>query len=124
MWDRAEDIMTRVFHQLANQKKAMKDVENLTMKQMDYTARRAVRVLREDYPELSEAENPAEELHRLAAKKAPYAKWKASDTAEEGQGASSKKKSREKAITFSKLKKIWWDLIPFDLSIFFLIVEN
>lgn len=83
--------MARIFHQLPDQKKAMKEVENLTMKQMDYTARRAVKVLREDYPGLSEAENPAEELYKLAAEKAPYARWKESGTEKKGQEASAKK---------------------------------
>ncbi|MDY9926241.1 HEAT repeat domain-containing protein [Methanosarcina sp.] len=93
--DRAGDIMARIFHQLPDRKKAMKDVENLTMRQMDYVARRALKLLRDDYPELSEAGNPAEELYRLAAKKAPYARWKASGTAGKGQGASGKKRKEE-----------------------------
>lgn len=95
--DRAGDIMARIFHQLPDQKKAMKDVENLTMKQMDHTARRAVKVLREDYPGLFEAENPAEELYKLAAEKAPYARWKASSTSGKGKEASSKKRKKGEA---------------------------
>jgi HEAT repeat protein len=93
--DRAGDIMARVFHQLSDQKKAMQDVESLTMGQIDYIARRAVKLLRDDYPELSEAGNPAEELYKLAAKKAPYARWKASGTAEKGPEVSSKKRKEE-----------------------------
>jgi hypothetical protein len=89
--DRAGDIMARIFHQLSDQKKAMKDVENQTLRQMDYTARRAVKVLQEDYPGLLEVGNPAEELYKLAAEKAPYARWKASGTAKKGLKASSKK---------------------------------
>jgi hypothetical protein len=87
--------MARVFHQLSDQKKAMQDVESLTMGQIDYIARRAVKLLRDDYPELSEAGNPAEELYKLAAKKAPYARWKASGTAEKGPEVSSKKRKEE-----------------------------
>lgn len=62
----------------------MQEVEKLTLEQIDFIARRAVKVLRDDYPELSEAENPAEELYKLAAKKAPYARWKSSGTAGKG----------------------------------------
>lgn len=93
--DRAGDIMALIFHQLPDRKKAIHDIENLTMRQMDYTSRRAVKVLGEDYPELSKAENPAEELYKLAAEKAPYARWKASGTAEKKHGASSKKRKEE-----------------------------
>ncbi|MPN08424.1 hypothetical protein SDC9_155706 [bioreactor metagenome] len=89
--------MALVFHQLPDQKKAIKDIESLTMKQMNYTARRALKVLRDDYPELSEAENPAEKLYELAAEKAPYARWRASATAKKGQGASSKKRKEGEA---------------------------
>lgn len=95
--DRAGDIMALVFHQLPDPKKAMRDIKNLTMGQMDYMSRRAVKVLREDYPELSEAENPAEELYKLAAEKAPYARWKTPDTTEKERRASSKKRKKGEA---------------------------
>lgn len=89
--DMAEDIMARVFHQLPDQQKAMNDVESLTMRRMDYAICRAVKVLREDYPGISEAENPAEELYKLATEKAPFARWKASGTAGKEQETASKK---------------------------------
>jgi HEAT repeat protein len=93
--DRAGDIMARIFHQLPNQKKAMQDIENLTMGQMDYITRRAVKALRDNYPELSAAENPAKELYKLAAEKAPYARWKASGKEGKKQESPSKKRKED-----------------------------
>ena len=52
-------------------------------------------MLREDYPELLEAGNPAEELYKLAAVKAPYARWKASGTEGKKQEFHSKKRKEE-----------------------------
>jgi len=58
------------------------DIKSLTGERYDYIVQRAMEVLGHDYPQLFEAEDPIEELYKLAREKAPYAKWKAASNPE------------------------------------------
>ena len=64
-----------------------------TLSRGNWATRPLLEVLGPDYPQLFEAEDPIEELYKLAREKAPYARWKAANNS--GESGSSRKKRGE-----------------------------